>query len=238
MAERWHDDEESLEPHPDDDAQRRDHAAGDGAAGVLDPHQDQRQDEVAGHHRPVKRRERLALRPPEHRHLGRLVAVVGDQPLVEHEVAPQHGHHQQQLAQVLEVDRLQIGLEVEELAENAIAMITGTVYVQPLAPKNANNNFSVASVTFEPGARAFWHSHPAGQTILVTAGKGLYQEKGKTIRALNKGAVVLCEPDIEHWHGASPQTAMTHVVITNYKGDTQVNWLRPVTDEEYKAGVQ
>ena len=115
---------------------------------------------------------------------------------------------------------------------------TGTVYVQPLAPKNENNDFSVASVTFEPGARAFWHSHPAGQTILVTDGKGLYQEKGKAIRALNKGDVVLCEPDIEHWHGASPKTAMTHIVITNYKGDTQVNWLRPVTDEEYKAGAQ
>jgi len=115
---------------------------------------------------------------------------------------------------------------------------TGTVYVQPLAPKTENNNFSVASVTFDPGARAFWHSHPAGQTILVTEGKGLYQEKGKTIRALNKGDVVLCEPDIEHWHGASPETAMTHIVITNYKGDTQVNWLRPVTDEEYKAGAQ
>lgn len=112
---------------------------------------------------------------------------------------------------------------------------TGTVYVQPLAPKNANNNFSVASVTFEPGARAFWHSHPAGQTILVIDGKGLYQEKGKAIRALNKGDVVLCDPDIEHWHGASPETAMTHIVITNYKGDTQVNWLRPVTEEEYKA---
>src|SRR5687767_11086959 len=115
---------------------------------------------------------------------------------------------------------------------------TGTVYVQPLAPKNENNTFSVASVTFEPGARAFWHSHPAGQTILVTDGKGLYQEKGKTIRALNKGDVVLCDPDIEHWHGASPKTAMTHIVITNYKGDTQVNWLRPVTDEEYKAGAR
>ncbi|HKO61822.1 MAG TPA: cupin domain-containing protein [Pyrinomonadaceae bacterium] len=115
---------------------------------------------------------------------------------------------------------------------------TGTVYVQPLAPKNENNNFSVASVTFEPGARAFWHSHPAGQTILVTEGKGLYQENGKTIRALSKGDVVLCDPDIEHWHGASPETAMTHIVITNYKGDSQVNWLRPVTDEEYKAAAQ
>ena len=56
---------------------------------------------------------------------------------------------------------------------------TGTVYVQPLAPKNENNNFSVASVTFEPNARAYWHAHPAGQTILVISGKGLYQEKGK-----------------------------------------------------------
>ena len=110
---------------------------------------------------------------------------------------------------------------------------TGTVYVHPLAAKNANNNFSVASVTFQPGARAFWHSHPAGQTILVTAGQGLYQEKGKPVRPLNRGDVVLCDPDIEHWHGASPENAMTHVVITNYKGESQVNWLRPVSDEEY-----
>ncbi len=115
---------------------------------------------------------------------------------------------------------------------------TGTVYVQPLAPKNENNNFSVASVTFEAGARAYWHTHPAGQTILVTAGRGLYQEKGTAIRALNKGDVVLCDPDIEHWHGASPESSMTHVVITNYKGETQVNWLRPVTEEEYTASVK
>jgi len=115
---------------------------------------------------------------------------------------------------------------------------TGTVYVQPLAAKNENNNFSIASVTFEPGARAFWHTHPAGQTILVTQGKGLYQEKGKPIKTISKGEVILCNPDIEHWHGASPESAMTHVVITNYKGDSQVNWLKPVTDEEYKAEVK
>jgi 4-carboxymuconolactone decarboxylase len=111
---------------------------------------------------------------------------------------------------------------------------TGTVYVQPLAPRNENNNFSVASVTFEPGARAFWHTHPAGQTILVTDGLGLYQEKGQPIRTIKKGDVVLCDPDIEHWHGASPESAMTHIVITNYKGESQVNWLRAVTDEEYR----
>ena len=115
---------------------------------------------------------------------------------------------------------------------------TGTVYVQPLAPKNENNNFSIASVTFEPGARVNWHNHPAGQTILVTMGKWLYQEKGKSIKTINKGDVILCNPDIEHWHGASPESRMTHVVITNYEGDSQVNWLKPVTDEEYKADVK
>ena len=106
---------------------------------------------------------------------------------------------------------------------------TGTVYVQILAPKTENNNFSIASVTFEPSARANWHNHPAGQTILVTEGKGLYQEKGKPIKTINKGDVILCNPDIDHWHGASSTSAMTHIVITNYKGDSQVNWLKPVT---------
>jgi quercetin dioxygenase-like cupin family protein len=115
---------------------------------------------------------------------------------------------------------------------------TGAVYVQILAPKNENNNFSIASVTFEPGARANWHTHPAGQTLLVTEGRGLYQEKGKPVRTLNKGDVILCNPDTEHWHGASPESGMTHVVITNYKGDTQVNWLKPVTDEEYKTDAR
>jgi 4-carboxymuconolactone decarboxylase len=115
---------------------------------------------------------------------------------------------------------------------------TGTVYVQMLAPRTANNNFSIGSVTFEPNARSNWHTHPAGQTLLVTEGKGLYQEKGKPIKTINKGDVVLCDPDIEHWHGASPESQMTHVAITNYKGDTNVAWLKPVTDEEYKAEVK
>ncbi len=112
---------------------------------------------------------------------------------------------------------------------------TGTVFVQILAPKNENNNFSIATVTFEPNARAFWHNHPAGQTILVTEGRGLYQEKGKSVKTINKGDVILCPPDTDYWHGASPETGMTHIVITNYKGDSQVNWLKPVTDEEYKT---
>jgi quercetin dioxygenase-like cupin family protein len=115
---------------------------------------------------------------------------------------------------------------------------TGTVFVHMLAPKTENNNFSIANVTFEPNGRTNWHAHPAGQTLLVLEGKGLYQEKGKAVRTLNKGDVILCSPDIEHWHGASSTSGMTHVAITNFKGDNQVNWLKPVTDEEYTADVQ
>jgi len=115
---------------------------------------------------------------------------------------------------------------------------TGTVFVQMLAPKTENNNFSIASVTFEPNGRTNWHNHPGGQTLLVTEGTGLYQEKGKEIKTINKGDVILCNPDIDHWHGASPESGMTHVAITNFKGDSQVNWLKPVTDEEYKTEVK
>ena len=115
---------------------------------------------------------------------------------------------------------------------------TGTVYVQMLAPKTANNNFSIGSVTFEPNARSNWHTHPAGQTLLVTDGIGLYQEKGKPIKTINKGETILCDADIEHWHGASPESGMTHIAITNYKDDVNVVWLKPVTDEEYKGGAR
>lgn len=115
---------------------------------------------------------------------------------------------------------------------------TGTVYLQPLAPKTENNNFSIGSVTFEPGARSVWHTHPAGQTLLVTNGVGLYQEKGKPIKTLHKGDVILCDPDIEHWHVASPESQMTHIAITNFKGESSVTWLEPVTEEQYKTEVK
>jgi quercetin dioxygenase-like cupin family protein len=113
---------------------------------------------------------------------------------------------------------------------------TGTVYLQMLAQKTENNNYSVSSVTFEPGARSNWHTHPAGQTLIVINGKGLYQEKGKPIKTINKGETIICNPDIEHWHGASPESRLTHIAITNDKGEGGVVWLKPVTDEEYNAG--
>ncbi|MEP7213637.1 MAG: cupin domain-containing protein [Acidobacteriota bacterium] len=112
---------------------------------------------------------------------------------------------------------------------------TGTVYLQMLAQKTGGNDYSIGSVTFEPGARSNWHTHPAGQTLIVIDGKGLYQEKDRPIRTINKGETIICGPDIEHWHGASPASAMTHIAITNDKGEGGVNWLRPVTDEDYRG---
>ena len=113
---------------------------------------------------------------------------------------------------------------------------TGTVYVQMLAQKTEDNNYSAASVTFEPGARSNWHTHPAGQTLIVIDGQGLYQEKGKPVRTINKGETIICSSNVEHWHGASSQSPMTHIAITNDKGQGGVVWLNPVTDAEYNAG--
>lgn len=115
---------------------------------------------------------------------------------------------------------------------------TGTVFVQPLAPKNETNNFSIGSVAFEPGARSNWHTHPAGQTLIVTSGKGLYQEKGQPIKSISKGETIVCPANIEHWHGASPASGMSHIAISNYKDDISVVWLKPVTDEEYNKVSQ
>jgi 4-carboxymuconolactone decarboxylase len=112
---------------------------------------------------------------------------------------------------------------------------TGTVYLHMLAQKTENNDYSVGSVTFEPGARSNWHTHPAGQTLIVINGKGLYQEKGKPIKAINKGETIICNPDVEHWHGASAENQMTHIAITNDRGDGGVVWLTRVTDDQYNA---
>lgn len=110
---------------------------------------------------------------------------------------------------------------------------TGTVWVKGLVPRSANNNYAIGSVTFEPGARSNWHTHPAGQILLIIEGKGLYQEKGKPVRTISKGEIIVCDADIEHWHGALPESLMSHLAVTNYKGDVGVVWLKPVADSEY-----
>jgi len=111
---------------------------------------------------------------------------------------------------------------------------TGTVWVKPLVPNDSVFNCIVGSVTFEPGARSNWHYHPAGQILLVTAGTGYYQEKGQSIKVIRKGDVVTCPPNIEHWHGASPGSMMTHIAINPNTEKGIVVWMQKVSDEEYK----
>lgn len=110
---------------------------------------------------------------------------------------------------------------------------TGDAFLQPLLPKDKNNEFALGCVTFEPGARTNWHSHPKGQVLIVIEGEGFYQEKGKSAQQIKKGDVVNIPENTEHWHGASAKSKFVHIAITNYKGNENVVWLNPVTDEEY-----
>ncbi|MVM35045.1 cupin domain-containing protein [Spirosoma sp. HMF4905] len=110
---------------------------------------------------------------------------------------------------------------------------TGTVWVQTLVPNDSTMNCLVGSVTFEPGARSNWHTHPTGQILLITAGTGYYQEKGKPIQIMHMGDVFKCQPNIEHWHGASPTSMMSHISILPNMEKGNAVWLRKVTDQEY-----
>jgi quercetin dioxygenase-like cupin family protein len=110
---------------------------------------------------------------------------------------------------------------------------TGNAYLQPLLVRDKNKNFALGSVTFEPGARTRWHTHPRGQVLIVTEGEGFYQEKGKPAQRIKKGDVINIPENAEHWHGATANTKVIHIAVTNYKGDENVTWLKPVTDREF-----
>lgn len=92
-----------------------------------------------------------------------------------------------------------------------------------------------ATVTFEPGARTAWHTHPLGQTLIVTQGRGWLQEWGKEAQALNQGDIAWIPPGVKHWHGASSDTAMVHIAIAEAENGSPVTWLEKVTDEQYPA---
>lgn len=112
---------------------------------------------------------------------------------------------------------------------------SGTVRIDPLFQANAAARGVAASVTFEPGARTAWHTHPLGQTLIVTAGCGLAQHWGGPIEEIRPGDVIWFPPGEKHWHGASAATAMTHIAIQEQLDGKVVDWMEKVTDEEYGA---
>ena len=108
---------------------------------------------------------------------------------------------------------------------------TGNVRIDPLNQAPAPARVSIASVTFEPGARTAWHSHPLGQTLIVTAGCGRVQNRGGHIEEIRSGDVVWCSPGEKHWHGAAPTTAMTHISIVEQLDGKSADWMEHVSDE-------
>ena len=112
---------------------------------------------------------------------------------------------------------------------------TGTAWVKLLVPNDTMLNCQIGNVVFEPCARNNWHTHPGGQILIVTDGTGYYQEKGKPVQLLHKGDVVKILPDVVHWHGASPDSEFTHIVINANTQNGIVVWLERVTDEEYNS---
>ncbi|PQO28785.1 cupin domain-containing protein [Blastopirellula marina] len=112
---------------------------------------------------------------------------------------------------------------------------TGTVRIDPLFQPNAPARTAAASVTFEPGARTAWHTHPLGQTLIVTAGVGWVQCEGEPIEEIRPGDVVWFPPGVKHWHGASSTNAMTHIAIQEQLDGKVVDWLEHVTDAQYSG---
>ena len=113
---------------------------------------------------------------------------------------------------------------------------TGVVRIDPLFQAPDPARVVAASVTFEPGARTAWHTHPLGQTLIVIAGCGRVQRWGAMIEEIRPGDVIWIPPGEKHWHGAAPRTAMTHIAIQEQLNGKTVDWMEKVSDEQYQAG--
>lgn len=114
------------------------------------------------------------------------------------------------------------------------ANFTGQAIISPLYPSTAMTQVSTGLVNFAPGARTVWHTHPAGQLLIVTAGQGWVQEDGKERRIINPGDAVWIPPGVKHWHGATATSPMTHIALTYMKDGKNVDWLEAVSDEQYR----
>jgi quercetin dioxygenase-like cupin family protein len=110
---------------------------------------------------------------------------------------------------------------------------TDSVRIDPLFQPNEARRAAAASVTFEPGARTAWHTHPLGQTLIVTSGCGWVQREGGAIEEIHPGDVIWFDPNEKHWHGATPTTAMTHIATQDNLNGKVVEWMEKVSDEQY-----
>ena len=115
---------------------------------------------------------------------------------------------------------------------------TGTVRIDPLFQAPDPGRVSGAHVTFEPGARTAWHTHPLGQTLIITSGLGWVQTEGGPVQEVRPGDIVCFSPGEKHWHGASSTAAMTHIAVQEALNGKAVNWLEHVSEEQYRAGAQ
>jgi quercetin dioxygenase-like cupin family protein len=119
-------------------------------------------------------------------------------------------------------------------AKGPAEYFTGAVRVDPMFQAGDPARVSGGHVTFEPGARSAWHTHPLGQTLIVTSGLGWAQAEGGSIEEIRPGDVVWFPPGLKHWHGATPTTAMSHIAITEFQNGKNVDWLEKVSDEQYR----
>ena len=122
----------------------------------------------------------------------------------------------------------------EQPGKGPAGYFTGSVQVEPLFSAQDPSRVSGGKVTFEPGARSAWHTHPFGQILIVTEGRGWIQQWGGSIEEIRKGDVIWIPAGVKHWHGATPDTAMTHIAIQEQLNGIAVEWMEKVTDEQYR----
>jgi len=138
------------------------------------------------------------------------------------------------------IEKTGFNMEIKKVGSQAsskgpVEWFTGTVRLDPLFQAHPPARAAAASVTFEPGARTAWHTHPLGQTLIVISGTGWAQREGGSIEEIHPGDVVWFPPGEKHWHGASPTTAMTHIAFQEALDGKVVDWMEKVSDEQYRS---
>ena len=124
---------------------------------------------------------------------------------------------------------------IRPVVEGSPKFFTGSAKVEQLFPADAPSRVSAGIVTFSPGARSAWHTHPLGQVLIITAGTGRVQMQGGPIQVVHAGDVVIIPAHVKHWHGAAPDSSMSHIAIQDNLDGNAVDWLEPVTDQQYNS---